>query len=180
MPPELAIPFQRSYWVLPGRLLAGCYPGDRNIRRASEKASALIDAGVTYVLNLMEERERDHAGALFTPYSPILLSIAEARGVLMELDSAPIADGGVPTVSTMRDIIDRLHCALSAGRLAYVHCWGGVGRTGVVVGCFLVSHGMASGDQAMKRLQELRRNDPFSWRPSPENELQRRFIRNWR
>ena len=30
----------------------------------------------------------------------------------------------------------------------YVHCWGGIGRTGTVVGCWLVRHGM-TGDEAL-------------------------------
>jgi hypothetical protein len=25
------VPFDRSYWVVPGRFLAGCYPGDLDV-----------------------------------------------------------------------------------------------------------------------------------------------------
>ena len=32
--------------------------------------------------------------------------------------------------------------ALGEGRTVYVHCWGGIGRTGTVVGCWLVRHGL--------------------------------------
>ena len=32
------------------------------------------------------------------------------------------------------------------GRKVYVHCWGGVGRTGTVVGCYLVRQGEREAD----------------------------------
>lgn len=33
--------------------------------------------------------------------------------------------------------------ALAAGQTVYVHCYGGIGRTGTVVGCWLVRHGLS-------------------------------------
>ena len=41
--------------------------------------------------------------------------------------------------------------AMSAGKAVYVHCWGGVGRTGTVVGCWLVRHGR-TGEQALEQI----------------------------
>jgi len=35
----------------------------------------------------------------------------------------------------MHEILDTIDAALSAKRIVYVHCWGGVGRTGTVIGC---------------------------------------------
>ncbi|MFZ5949388.1 MAG: fused DSP-PTPase phosphatase/NAD kinase-like protein [Candidatus Rifleibacteriota bacterium] len=32
---------------------------------------------------------------------------------------------------------------MAAGKPVYVHCWGGLGRTGVVVGCWSRRHGEA-------------------------------------
>jgi protein-tyrosine phosphatase len=61
-----------------------------------------------------------------------------------------------------------------------VHCWGGKGRTGTVVGCWLVRHGKATGDQALAMIQELRKNDPTRYEPSPENETQRQMVREWK
>ena len=31
------VPSPRSYWVIPGKLLAGCYPGDKNPKEATAK-----------------------------------------------------------------------------------------------------------------------------------------------
>ena len=39
-------------------------------------------------------------------------------------------------------ILDAIDKALEDGKNVYVHCWGGIGRTGTVVGCWLVRHGM--------------------------------------
>jgi protein-tyrosine phosphatase len=60
----------------------------------------------------------------------------------------------------------------------YVHCWGGFGRTGTVVGCHLVRHGR-SGAAALARLNELRRETPYAAHPSPEREAQRALVRSW-
>lgn len=61
----------------------------------------------------------------------------------------------------------------------YVHCWGGVGRTGTVVGCYLVRSGL-SGDEALARIRQLRRNEATANRPSPETDEQRNMVRSWR
>ena len=43
------LPFPRSYWVEPGRLLAGFYPGDSDPVEAEYKLQALLDCGVSRV-----------------------------------------------------------------------------------------------------------------------------------
>ncbi|MDO9066499.1 MAG: protein-tyrosine phosphatase family protein, partial [Chloroflexota bacterium] len=92
-----------------------------------------------------------------------------------------IPDMGVPRQQTMVTILDTIDQALSAGRMVYVHCWGGVGRTGTVVGCYLVRHGHTGHDA----LAEIARIWPTmgkaEWHPrSPETAEQARFVRDWR
>ena len=60
-----------------------------------------------------------------------------------------------------------------------MHCLGGLGRTGTVVGCFLVRHGL-SGAQALETIQLLRRGIPSADSPSPETDMQRWMVLNWR
>jgi hypothetical protein len=36
------VPFHRTYWVLPGKLLAGYCPGSKDPKEATEKLTALI------------------------------------------------------------------------------------------------------------------------------------------
>jgi hypothetical protein len=171
------VPFERSYWALPEHLLAGAYPGDREPAVAHRKLCALVDCGIRFILNLMEPTERDHRGDLFIRYEPMLRAICRQRGVEVTVENMPIRDGGIPTLSIMRDILRKIGDNVASARPAYVHCWGGVGRTGLVVGCFLVSQGLP-GDLALARLGALRTDDPIG-RVSPETEEQRQFVRAW-
>ena len=73
----------------------------------------------------------------------------------------------------MTTILDALDSALAAGHTVYLHCHGGRGRTGTVVGCWLVRHGL-TGEQALDRIADLRGDDE-----SPETDEQRAFVLNW-
>jgi hypothetical protein len=66
------LPFPRSYWVVPGKLLAGCSPGAKDPIDATGKITALLNAGIRHVINLMEPDERDRSGQLFVPYENLL------------------------------------------------------------------------------------------------------------
>jgi protein-tyrosine phosphatase len=80
----------------------------------------------------------------------------------------------------MESILDMIDDCLKAGRKVYLHCWGGIGRTGTTVGCYLVRHGM-SGDEALNQLSEWWRSVPKSrvHSQSPETYEQVEFIRKW-
>ncbi|MBI5579944.1 MAG: hypothetical protein HY895_12375 [Deltaproteobacteria bacterium] len=52
----------RSYWVIPGKLLAGFYPGAKDPKEATTKLTALINVGIRHVINLMEPDEKDISG----------------------------------------------------------------------------------------------------------------------
>ena len=76
----------------------------------------------------------------------------------------------------MRAILDRIDAELADGQVVYVHCWGGHGRTGTVVGCWLVRRG-AVPKAALARIAELRRDVPdAAWMPSPEPNEQTRLV----
>ncbi len=175
-PPE--IPFSRSYWVRPGQLLAGCYPGDLDPDEAASKLSGLLRCGVTHVVNLMEEHEHDFFGRLFADYRPALEHLAAQRGRRVTCLRRGIPDMTVPSPERMRVILDLLDTTIQAGGVVYAHCLAGKGRTGTVMGCYLVRHGL-SGKQALARLQDLtlHRADVF-W-PTPQTTLQREYVLNW-
>ena len=143
-------PTAESYWVVPGRLLAGSYVRD---------VDALLAAGVTLFLDLTEDGE-------LASYSSRLR--APARHV-----RAPIGDFSVPSRDEMRSMLDMVASELSVGGVVYMHCRGGCGRTGTVVGCYLVRGGM-SGEEALARVEEL------SGFPCPETEEQRSMVLGWR
>jgi ADP-ribosylglycohydrolase len=80
----------------------------------------------------------------------------------------------------MREIQEAIRDAMDAGKPVYVHCWGGIGRTGTVVGCFLVESGL-SGRDALQRLAELWQVvEKRQRRPrTPETPQQERFVLDW-
>jgi hypothetical protein len=64
-------------------------------------------------------------------------------------------------------------------KIVYLHCWGGVGRTGLIVGCWLARHGY-KGQAALDRLRGLWQNCPKSThRKSPETGEQEQYIISW-
>ena len=175
----LPLPFERSYWGDPGHLLAGYYPGAPTKQEAAQKLGALLDVGVRCIVNLVEEEEKGWNGKPLRPYYQLLAKIAAERNIEITYTRIPIRDTGIPSQDTMRTILGVIDTARSSGQPVYVHCWGGKGRTGTVVGCYLVRHGLALGEDALKEIKHLRRHEPKADEPSPENESQRNFVRSW-
>ena len=177
---QVTKPFGRSYRVEPGRLLAGFYPGDLSKQKAEQKLGALLDVEITCVVNLMEEDELGANGQSFRPYTRLLMQLATVRCVEVTYVRMPIRDQNIPAIATMQMILDTIDSAMQRKLATYVHCWGGLGRTGTVVGCYLARHGIASGDKALDQIIHLRRNhDTDFHRPSPETEHQRAMVRQW-
>lgn len=166
-------PISESYWVEPGRLLAGEYPGQYTSESTRQRIDALLEAGFDTFIDLTRPNET-------VPYYRLLLEEAELYEVCVERHNFPIGDFGLPTPEGMRSILDKIDAALQNGRKIYLHCWGGIGRTGTTVGCYLVRRGM-TGEEALRQLAEWWRNVPKSriHRHSPETYEQAEFIRGW-
>ena len=176
---RLKTPFPRSYWVIPGILLAGEFPGSENQEDAKNKILSLIGCGIRAVINLMEPDETDHSGRSFKDYEPITTQIGRERSTPITCISFPISDQNVPTAATMRKILDAIITSIDDHKPVYIHCWGGIGRTGTVVGCFLMKNGLAHRSNVLKTIADLRQNDPKSHRISPETDAQREFVQTW-
>lgn len=162
-----------TYWVVPGKLLAGEYPGTRLIYDPllTHKLDYLLERKISYFLDLTEP-------GVLTPYHDRLVEEAGWLGVQVEYHRFPIPDFGVPSPAKMTEALDMLDAALQVGQAAYVHCWGGIGRTGTVVGCYLVRHGL-TGRHALARLVELRAGLADAWRRSPESDEQWQMVLDW-
>ena len=168
-------PIPESYWVAPDHFLAGGYPastrGDEAFTR--QRLTAFLGAGFDTFFDLTRPGE-------LPPYLPFLLEEAAHYGISINYQRVNIQNKGLPSHGQMAALLDALDAALAAGHKVYLHCWGGIGRTGTTVGCWLVRHGLA-GKQAMIRLNELYQTSEQSslFHHSPETDAQAQFILNW-
>jgi protein-tyrosine phosphatase/ADP-ribosylglycohydrolase len=165
-------PLPNTYWVQPGRLLAGEYPSSMSRAEAMERVQSLLRAGVTSFIDLTEEGE-------LPEYDHLLPDLTEQR---IRYRRLPVLDHGVPDSSAhMAQIVDAIEDELAAGRCVYVHCRAGIGRTGMAVACHLIRGGLSNQD-ALDHLQTLWRRceRSRSWPSVPETEAQAEFVRKWR
>jgi len=176
---SMPVPFGRSYWVVPGRFLAGAYPGDLDPEKAEAKLRALLEAGMRCIVDLTSEADRNVMGLALSAYSELARELAGRQGYRISYHQKSIDDLGVPSHAGMREILDIIDGSLRMDNPVYVHCLAGIGRTGTVVGCWLVRHGLALGQGAIDQIRVLRRNEPHAHISSPETERQRRFICRW-
>ena len=167
------LPILESYWVEESRFLAGEYPGNHDPETARRRLDAFLEAGVTAFIDLTDPHERP-------PYESILKEEAKIYGVQVSYQRIPIRDLSIPSSDTMTTILNAIDRAINDGDCVYVHCWGGIGRTGMVVGCYLVRHGMGN-EQALERVNQLFKTRPadFYHPRSPETDEQVEFVRNW-
>lgn len=173
-------PFDRSFWVAAGKLLAGYYPGDVDPAQEVVKLRALLAAGVRSFVDLTHERDRDHRDQPLAPYTPTLETMAIAQGVPWWYRRCQIVDETAPTRAVMREILDVIDERIAAGQVVYVHCWGGRGRTGTAAGCWLARHGLAETEDVLATLQRLRRREGALELPIPAEKSQRNFVVRWR
>jgi len=169
-----ARPYANSYWVEPGRLLAGEYPGDWPASAMRQKLQLVLAAGVTFFLDLT------HPNDPLQPYAPVLQQMSKAYARPAVYQRMAIVDLNVPSVVQMVQTLALIEEALAAEHVVYVHCWGGVGRTGTVVGCHLVNRGN-SGEAALAEIarlwQDVAKRDRYP--RSPETPAQFQMVRTW-
>ena len=162
------LPFPNSYWVEPGRLLAGEYPGGSMRSDPAIAVAALLRARISCFIDLTQEKE-------MTPYEALL----EPGMVYRRF---PIVDHGLPrSPQTFADVLAAIDSAFDEGRSVYVHCRAGIGRTGMAIACYLI-HGGLTAEQALARLQVLWKQNARSatWPRVPETDEQVTYVRRWR
>ena len=166
-PPFAPPPLPNSYWVTPGKLLGGEYPGGGTEEDTQRRLRELALAGVDCFVNLTRPGE-------LPAYSTALPEGAWYFHL-------PILDHGLPVDQDyMRQILEVVGSALAAGRCVYVHCRMGIGRTGTVLGCQLVEQGL-SGEAALDELNRAWQGSDRSrrWPSIPETREQRQYVTGW-
>lgn len=159
-------PLYQSYYIGSGHTFAGEYPGDKNGEKAKDKIRNMLHFGVRHFIDLTEEGE-------LHPYAHLLSSGCT-------YDRFPIRDVSIPkSTHEVYRFIDKItEFSKRDDGYIYIHCWGGVGRTGTIVAC-LRAEGMENPtiEDALTCLRNLFSEMPkSSHRVTPETKEQEAFI----
>lgn len=144
--------------IVPGRLVAGRHPCAHGPERAAQQVGELVDSGVTLFVDLTYDGELE----------PYVAHVASPARYL----NLPIRDFSVPTRDGLVVTLDAIDAELESGGAVYVHCWAGCGRTGVVVGSWLVRHGVEP-EEALRRIADARGHG------CPQTLEQRQLVLGW-
>jgi hypothetical protein len=154
-------PIESSYWVIEDKFLAGEYPVDF--------LKESIEAGFKCFIDLTDSYR-------YPSYSDIAKNISSDA----EVYCFPITNRSIPkTEEYTKQILDTIDRNLGQGRMVYLHCLAGIGRTGTIVGCWLARHGY-EGSDALTKLYELWEDNPLSkYIGTPETNAQYEYVFNW-
>jgi protein tyrosine phosphatase len=175
MPPK---PIYQSYWVVPNMLLAGETPSHINRNITNQRITALLNAGITHMIDLSNEQDQ------CLPYQDELESCLEKTAKSCHYQSFPLIDFQRPEDQQIKDILNAIDQAHFNNGIVYVHCWGGVGRTGTVVGCWLKRHfinGVVHLNNRKLVLKDLWAECPKSkYYHIPQSRGQKMLVAHWK
>lgn len=158
-------PIENSYEVT-RNIYAGEYPRNKDDESSYAKLKQFESFGITHFIDLTE------AGEL-QPYEPLLYKGAKYLRF-------PIRDVSIPqSIESVRSLVAKIVKVVKANPKSkvYIHCWGGVGRTGLIVGCLLGELYRQDYDETLKKLEQLFMACPkAAKRHTPETAEQRKFI----
>ncbi len=160
-------PLPQSYYI-GGKLFAGEYPGGKYGELAEAKLKRMHHFGVRHFVDLTEEGE-------LRPYRKLL------PGDTTYL-RFPVKDVDVPnSVEAVHQLIDEIEYMMLQDGYTYIHCWGGVGRTGTIVACYEARQmEKPTLENALAAMRNHFSNMPkASHRKSPETLGQIGFVRRF-
>ena len=158
-------PHGNTYWLWAGHVLAGEHPAKEGEEQLFEKLQLFALAGITHFIDLT------------SPADPV--KTYQPLGGAVRINH-PITDFGVPSPLQMQSILQSIQSALSQGGKVYVHCKGGIGRTGTVAATWLTEQGLDNEQALALLLQKWQSMDKRFEEPhTPETEAQRQFVLAW-
>lgn len=165
-----------TYTVLPN-LLAGEYPAYR-YDDTPTRLLAFLQIGVTWFIDLTEPNERSFSSRPVLSYEPLLNTLAEEHQLQIVYRRFAIRDRSTPSKAQMVQILNHIDTGINTGSKVYVHCLGGIGRTGTVIGCYLVQQG-ATPEDSLRVIARGLYHTYQAERLSPETDEQRAMVLQW-
>jgi len=164
--PDQRTPGKVGITIAPGKHSVSLHSSGRWERDLGKDLEALANEWKTHVLLcLLESRD------LRRLQIPDLVKRAAVHGV--ELISFPIRDGSVPRdTASVRGLVATMGHHTREGKNVVVQCEGGLGRSGIIAGCYLAAEGFNVRD-VFEMLHRTRGQN------CPETEEQRQFIRDF-
>jgi hypothetical protein len=173
-------PFDRSYTVIEGLYYQGYYPGGVTNERTLKKLQRLYDCGIRQIVNLTEIDELKIDGTRLEQYQDILEKFNSDKQDKLMHKRFPIQDMNITSVKQMKETLDFIDSCIEREVPVYAGCVGNYGRGGTLFCCYLIRHGLADKSNVFDVLLKYRKED-VSWkRPSPQRDIQRRFVLNWK
>jgi atypical dual specificity phosphatase len=191
-----ARPIVNSYWATPNLrkptllpltrsstlLVVACeYPHSPSL--PIPKIDALLEAGIRTFIDLTEPNELVPYDALLTERATII-GLPQEEIDRIEYHRFAIKDRCIPpSPHLLEEALAVLEDCERRGRKAAVHCRGGVGRTGTIVGCWLIQSGLArNGKEALRYIdREWRQVEKSKRFPrSPETGQQEEYVRRFK
>jgi ADP-ribosylglycohydrolase len=157
---------QNCYEVAP-YVWAGAYLGMNGTHDVHAQIAWLVQSGIRRIIDLTSHD--DHL--------PSYVAELTATAPHIRHQQFPMIDGSVPSELQIMAIITLIDEAIAHHEGVYIHCWGGFGRTGMVVACWY-KRVEGSGLAALKRLQQARAAIQ-SRRPSPDYATQVNVVMRW-
>ncbi|HUW58566.1 MAG TPA: dual specificity protein phosphatase family protein [Planctomycetota bacterium] len=122
-------------WVVADRVIGMSRPGPADL-------AALRSCGVDHVISLT--------------VLPLAATALEEHGITGI--HIPMPDMRAPSLDEVEEFVGELSSLVDAGHKVAVHCGAGLGRTGTMLACYLVSRGVS----AEEAIAEVRRRRPGS------------------
>ncbi len=155
-----------SYLVEPG-IWAGSCIGAGDDTKTALHIAWLTQHGVGCVIDLSSPDDR----------LPNYTHMLAERAPYIAYHNYPIRDGMVPSPALLVAILDDIDVCHRAQVPIYIHCWGGVGRTGTVLACWFMRRGITP-NAAIRLLNETRQLAGLK-RTAPDFHSQIDFVEQW-